>query len=400
MASTRLDKLPAELLLEIARYLWLGDMSHLARVNRWLYQVLDPILYLTDAKPYNQYALFWAAEHNLLTVAERALRAGTPVQPHNDAPSRLRPFGRLITEQELTAAPCFRGLNTPLDIAAAAGHCAIAALLLRDLRSVSVRRAIYSAAEYDQVEMVDMLLRHGEHAHKESMPEMISAAFCRAYSRQNTAVIQLLIEVGARLALIPKDEYSKYQMNSACHGHDELWDLFSSVRPLELVSDHHIQIQHIRSCLRVKAMGKGSRGIVELVETFTSLGFDEYKQELESMLRMAVRRDSVPLVELLLSYWSDEQNGLETLLSFASYELHPGPEVCKWLLARGCKHDVWDQAFATALREDEIKKARLLLSIVDDLPAKPSRTELLAEALGIVKYWDLESPESQECKMG
>ncbi|KAM3468466.1 hypothetical protein MY5147_007915 [Beauveria neobassiana] len=67
-------------------------MSHLARVNRWLYQVLDPILYMMDAKPYNQYALFWAAEHNLLTVAERALRAGTPVQPHNDVPSPLRGY--------------------------------------------------------------------------------------------------------------------------------------------------------------------------------------------------------------------------------------------------------------------------------------------------------------------
>ncbi|KAM3476459.1 hypothetical protein MY8738_006932 [Beauveria namnaoensis] len=69
-------------MVELAQHLWLGDMSHLARVNRWLYQILDPILYLMDAKPYNQHALFWTAEHNLLAVAERALRAGTPSVCH------------------------------------------------------------------------------------------------------------------------------------------------------------------------------------------------------------------------------------------------------------------------------------------------------------------------------
>ncbi|OAA52734.1 Ankyrin repeat-containing domain protein [Beauveria brongniartii RCEF 3172] len=373
MASPRLDKLPAELLFEIARYLWLGDMSHLARVNRWLYQVLDPILYLTDAKPYNQYALFWAAEHNLLTVAERALRAGTPVQPHNVAPSPLRPFGRLFTEQELRAATDFSGPSTPLCIAAAAGHCATAALLLRDPRlmsSVSVKMAISSAAENDQAEMVDMLLRHLEHVDKESVPEMISGAFCIAFELQNIAVIQLLIDVGLRLVLIPSDECSYYQMNSAGTGHDELWDLFSSNRPLELVSDHHIERQHLRSNPQAIFIGKGSRGIVELVETFNSLGFDwKCKGELARMLRTALRRDNVPLVELLLSYSSDEQNELETLISFADFGVHPGPEACKWLLARGCGRDVWDQAFATALREQNIKEARLLLSIVEGIPA-------------------------------
>ncbi|KAM3509512.1 hypothetical protein MY11210_006283 [Beauveria gryllotalpidicola] len=99
------------------------------------------------------------------------------------------------------------------------------------------------------------------------------------------------------------------------------------------------------------------------------------KGELAWILERAVKRDNVPLVELLLSYSSDEQKELETL--FASFQVGPGPEVCKWLLARGFRRDIWDQAFARALREENIEGARLLLSTVDGIPA-------LAEACSAV----------------
>ncbi|KAM3454427.1 hypothetical protein MY3296_003110 [Beauveria thailandica] len=376
MASPGLDRLPTELLLEIARCLWLGDMSHLARVNRRLYQVLDPILYLTDAEPYNQYALLWAAEHNLLTVAERALRAGTPVQPHNDSPSPLRPFGRILTGQELEAVTYTLDPDTPLSIAVTAGHCAIAALLLRDPRLPSLmgswnfETAFHAAISGGHVEMVDMLLRHMEHVHKESMPLQMPAFFEKAAWSRNIALVKLFIENGARLALIPRSVYSARQMRSAGTGHDELWDLYSSIRPLELVSDHGQQREDLQSSLNTKAYGNGSRGIVELVKTFTGLGFNwKYKGVLARMLRMALGRDNVPLMELLLSYSSDEQKGLKTLISLGSFGIHPGPEVCKWLLARGCGREVWDRAFATALGERDTEKARLLLSIVDGIPA-------------------------------
>ncbi|PQK17110.1 hypothetical protein BB8028_0007g03090 [Beauveria bassiana] len=351
-------------------------MSHLARVNRWLYQVLDPILYMMDAKPYNQYALFWAAEHNLLTVAERALRAGTPVQPHNDVPSPLRPFGRILTEQELKAATKFSNFSrrtTPLDIVAGAGHCAIAALLLRDprlIRSFDVELAIHSAAANDREEMVDMLLWHVEQVHKECMSHMIGCAFTGAGLHQSVAVLKLLVENGTRLAFISRERYSLYQMNYAGTGHDELWDLFSSIRPLELVPDHRIQRQDLRSNLTARVTGKGSRGIVELVKTFTRLGFDWMcKGELAWMLRMALRRDNVPLMELLLSYSSDEQNELEKLVAVICLRFRLGPKVCGWLLARGCRPGVWDRAFAGAIKERDIKEARVLLSMVDGIPA-------------------------------
>ncbi|KAM3437185.1 hypothetical protein MY4824_003883 [Beauveria thailandica] len=376
MASPGLDRLPTELLLEIARCLWLGDMSHLARVNRRFYQVLDPILYLTDAEPYNQYALFWAAEHNLLTVAERALRAGTPVQPHNDSPSPLRPFGRILTGQELEAVTYTLDPDTPLSIAVTAGHCAIAALLLRDPRLPSLMdswdfmTAFHAAISGGHVEMVDMLLRHMEHVHKESMPQQMPAFFEKAAWSRNIALVKLFIENGARLALIPRDVYSAHQMRSAGTGSDELWDLYSSIRPLELASYHDLQREDLQSSLDTKAYGNGSRGIVELVKTFTSLGFNwKYKGVLARMLRMALGRDNVPLMELLLSYSSNEKKGLKTLISLGSFGIHPGPEVCKWLLARGCGREVWDRAFATALGQRDTEKARLLLSIVDGIPA-------------------------------
>lgn len=83
--SSSLLSCPTEILSCIVSHLFLEDIANLSIVNKLFYTVFDPLLYYQDAKPYNRYAIYWAAVNASIVVAKRALDAGTPVNDRSNA---------------------------------------------------------------------------------------------------------------------------------------------------------------------------------------------------------------------------------------------------------------------------------------------------------------------------
>lgn len=350
-ATRRLDELAAELIIEIARNLWLGDMSQLAQANRRLYQIIDAFLYQTDAQPYCQYALFWAARHNLPTVAERALRAGTHAVSRYSEPAALRPFGQIMFDMDGvksdSSPELFSRYRAPLDIAASKGHIKVVAALLRHpqpIEHLDVQTAIAQAAANGHVETMSLILRYAKHA-RERVAQAVEIAFCAAAKADQRAVLERLFDIREGPASV--DTFAQYyriaMMGAAGAGHDEVWDLLSSIQPLaELDADPATQYAQLARCFGMSVTGKGSRGIIELFNRFISLGFDLTREPiLSSLVDQACARDNVALLEVLLTYSRNEQRDREVIFRHH----YRSPQVSKMLLARGISRDTCEEVF-------------------------------------------------------
>lgn len=77
--SAALESLPRELLDQILDDLFLEDIASLSSASKLYYTVFDPLLYAYDAKPFNRHALHWAAAYACISVAQKALAGGTPI---------------------------------------------------------------------------------------------------------------------------------------------------------------------------------------------------------------------------------------------------------------------------------------------------------------------------------
>lgn len=338
MAPTRLDDLAPELVVDIARHLWLGDMSHMAQASRRLYEVLDPFLYHTDALPYNQYALYWAAEHNQTAVADKALRAGTPPSPGNGRPDLFtRPFGgtpqpTAPTSKQVREANAHRSLSTPLAIAASEGHVKIAAMLLRRTSAAMATTALMkhheedlsaslrAAAERGHGEMVIMLLQYAAATAQQTggldVQALVETAFRSAVLEGQPGVLGRMLVVRAGPAVV--DTTSSYysqggQMVAAAAGYDDVWDLLQ-LHPA--AQQRPTPPDVIRGLEGVKAKGPGLRGIVALVGQWISAdggsGDDDGPDMVINdprvstlLLSHACNRGNVPLMELLGQHLSD-----------------------------------------------------------------------------------------------
>ncbi|KAL3471203.1 ankyrin repeat-containing domain protein [Aspergillus californicus] len=70
--------LPPEIVLEIVQFLdYKSEINAFSRVSRCLHELLNPILYRTDARDRQSYALEWAALEGSESAALKALAAGT-----------------------------------------------------------------------------------------------------------------------------------------------------------------------------------------------------------------------------------------------------------------------------------------------------------------------------------
>ncbi|KAJ3484469.1 hypothetical protein NLG97_g7040 [Lecanicillium saksenae] len=366
MAPQRLDNLAPELVVDIARHLWLGDMSRLARANRRLHRILEPFMYLTDAQPYNQYALFWAAEHNLPTVAERALRAGSPAEPAGSEPAPDRPFGKLlVTDEDLRALGDGQRYPTPLGRAAAAGSSKVVAVLLRHaatLQLPQIFESIKGAAQNGHVETVEMILHYSEHVFKNEIAEVASAVFSAAAMKGQRAVLDRLLETHKGLPSTATFAQScrTAMLGAASEGYDDVWDLLSSIQPLERVNPDSCATL-LYSLFEVPAAAKSSRGMVELSEQIISFGLDLNNQaQISRLARLAAYRNDVPLTELFLKYSKEEPRERESILS--SHHFYGSPDVIKMLLARGISHDICERNFLRALHHRDLVIAQLFFS--------------------------------------
>lgn len=77
-------QLPTEILFAIANRIFLDDIANLSAVSKAFYAIFDPILYKVDSIPYYRHSIYWAAQHSCLTVARKALDAGTPINTMSD----------------------------------------------------------------------------------------------------------------------------------------------------------------------------------------------------------------------------------------------------------------------------------------------------------------------------
>lgn len=381
-ATRRLDELAAELIIEIARSLWLGDMSQLAQANRRLYQIIDPFLYQTDAQPYCQYALFWAARHNLPTVAERALRAGTPAVSRYSEPASLRPFGQIMFDMDGVKSDSspepFSHCRTPLEIAASKGHAKVVAALLRHPRPIDYldsRNAIEQAAANGHVETMNLILQYAKHAHKR-VAQAAEFAFCAAAKADQRAVLEGLLEIreGPGYVDTSAQYYHMAMMEAAGAGHDEVWDLLSSIQPLaELDANPTTQFAQLARCFSTPITGKGSRGIVELVSRFVSLGFDlTHEPIFSSLAEQACTRDNVALLEVLLTCSHNEQRDREMIFR----QHYRSPQVSKMLLARGISRDICEEVFQLSVLSQYIGGAWMTFS------ARHNATERMTDDAG------------------
>lgn len=235
-----LDGLAPELLNEIARCLWLGDMSHLAQTNRRLHKVLTPFLYHTDALPYNRHALFWAVANGSLPVLELALQGGTPVDPGLKSMLSFRPFAGA---EELAAARSGGGLDqeeerrwwTPLDLAAGNGHVGVLRRLLGPVQPNEevVDRFVIRAATEGDTEMLRLMLQHAREAGFD-VGAMLGMAVMAAAEHGRREMVELLLEntEGAAALDVTSDRYELATIAAVRGGHADIWDLLTARQPL------------------------------------------------------------------------------------------------------------------------------------------------------------------------
>lgn len=367
MAPQRLDRLAPELIVDIARHLWLGDMSHLAQVNRRLYQVLDPFLYFTDAQPYNQYALYWAAQHNLPTVAGRALKAGTPPRPTWPEPSHLRPFGKVLsTDEELRAEGVLSQRHMePLACAAVEGHTDVVAILLEQMPSLSLHQIVTLVeltASKGHIDTVDLLLQYTERTGKD-MTDAVMAAFDQAANYGHHSVVERLLEtkVGPAKIDTSTEHFRKTMVDAAANGHDALWDILSSAHPVES-KDLESYSRLLFSSLHTVS-GSG-RGMMELTKQLIEFGFDlDDPTAVSRLAKLAACRGDVSLTELFLTYSKEEENDLEEILSNHAIYFHT--DVMKMLLSRGVNRAILKKEFMHALQNQRHDVILLYLSSLD-----------------------------------
>jgi ankyrin repeat protein len=153
MASANLPHLPPEIQLQISSHLpRLSDINSFARTSRRLFAILDPQLYLLDTKPYNDCALYWAAETGLVETARKALKAGASI---NSCAGRPLVF----SHRELRLGA------TPLAVASAFGQADVISLLLEAGADASLvdnrgKTPLYHAVLYGKESAVEALLQY------------------------------------------------------------------------------------------------------------------------------------------------------------------------------------------------------------------------------------------------
>ncbi|KAM7201663.1 Ankyrin repeat-containing domain protein [Rhypophila sp. PSN 637] len=99
--------IPVEIMQDIASYLGnKRDLLALTRTNRWLYSVVNPMLYAYDIKFNHSSSIFWGAGHGLLGTLIHARAAGANLDMQ-------RPYRRIYRRTDG---------GTPLHYAARAGH--------------------------------------------------------------------------------------------------------------------------------------------------------------------------------------------------------------------------------------------------------------------------------------
>lgn len=365
MSPHGLNELAPELVIAIAEHLWLGDLSRFAQVNRRLYKILDSTLYREDAKEYNQYAIFWAAEHDAATVAARAIQAGTPANPANLYPSQLQPLGlpQPFPKRDMNRALDDRTrLRRPLVNAAAAGHRKTVAVLLPKTvvgREVADVEPLKAAAGHGWDTVVEDLLEHESARMAKNFPLLYRAAFSMAACSGQRSVLEKMLQISEGMKLMEEDadSFKTAAMQAAMYGHDNVWDLLAPLQHGKLTDVGDLGELHHDSDAAPNR-GSGSRCLLELLTKLFAEGFRIDEEAIWSNLcREACRRNSVALAELLL------RKAPNIMLVYQTLLIHSGaghPEIARMLLTYNSRPPACHIAFEHAIQTDCIDVAEML----------------------------------------
>lgn len=183
MAPLQLIQLPNELILAIAQELASeSDISCFSRTCRGLHELLDRLLYSYDVQNCNSWVLLWAARHNRVNAARKAIREdanlGTVLEPPSQDVGVEFEYdfgfgdyaaddddGSEYEEEGESTTKRIPHYDTPLIIAATMGHTEMVTCLLEagaDPNLVEVRRdvsALARAARHGHNKTVEALLR-------------------------------------------------------------------------------------------------------------------------------------------------------------------------------------------------------------------------------------------------
>ena len=290
-------QLPNELILEIAELLdTQTSLNHLAQVNRYLYNLLNPYLYSENGRAFRSTALLWAAQHGKLRSAQLALEAGanlshmdeeglTPLSLaclydqtdvssaeyrhieivklllSNDSTDPNSPdvYGRsalwyaafrgratlvsmLLSHPGLERNSVDKSNWTPLQCAAAVGHSAVVELLLASRADANCadnfrRTPLIWAACHGHAESVDVLLRNGANAEARDRFGRTALSFAAANGR--TSVTQRLLRENI-VDIDSKDSSGRTPLSwAAGGGHAGAVNLLISAGAALSLSDSH-----------------------------------------------------------------------------------------------------------------------------------------------------------------
>ncbi|KAL3461650.1 ankyrin repeat-containing domain protein [Aspergillus heterothallicus] len=179
--SSAVSSLPVELILIIASFLVLEDISHLLQASRFLAQVLEPYLYArlgTHSIPRPpRSVIYWAAESGLTSVLEKIYTHSEPTQ----IPGRCSTIALSFAARhgQTTAAKLLLGMGAEVNDIVALEGC-------------HQFTALHRAAKHGHIETATLLLGNGADLNQRGSPDEVDVLLYAARSGQTDTSLLLL----------------------------------------------------------------------------------------------------------------------------------------------------------------------------------------------------------------
>ncbi|KAF9888228.1 hypothetical protein FE257_009223 [Aspergillus nanangensis] len=313
-----LERLPDELILNIASMASESSLSALARTNQRLHAICDPCLYRQNVLYGESSAMDWAAKRGMLEIFQKSLDAGAP----------------LLVDAAMAESDNIPSVRShPLISAAEGGHEDMVQFILDrgvspDLQISSGYTALSVAVLYGYTSLVRLLLDHG------ARQDILDRMDCRPLQHASAHYFQRIAEM-LIVNLRQRDddffrELAKETMLDAVR--------HNNVAIIHLFIEHGVDVNYIHDNETPLGIA-AAEGEIELVRLFLDNGADENllrdPQYTNAPLSDAVLGEHVEVCEALVRGTTNLHR--TRALSFAVREGYE--EIVEMLLDKGTPPD-------------------------------------------------------------